>query len=303
MNIDINKIKTIAELEDFRTKINEECDARKTVLTIVEKAKSASEEDFGYVKEMFENISPILFETDEGKSLIKKYVSTIRENKELLKLHRLYENIRKVNKNSDVDFFVNSVASNNWNINRVKLSEGLNKLRPIIAEGYVIAFDEIEDVLPEKKYKLYNAVKYITENRKSEKNIFEYSEAIKVLREEIEKNESSASLFENKSFDDKLINSIREFNEKYVDSLDEKEKAIVKEISESNDTKSVFDKYKKLCEDKIKASKEKFDSNGDAESAKKVSAILEQVSKKEYSKETAYDDVCKLIEMSEIFDQ
>ena len=302
MNVDINKIKTIAELEEFRTKINEECDARKQVLTVVDKAMDISKQDFGYLKETFENIAPSLWMSSNGKETIKKYKNTIKENKELLKLHNLYENIRKANKNSDIDFFVNSVVSKDWNINAAKLDEGLKKLGAVVAEGYTKVFDKADALLPKKDGKLYSAVKYITENKESEKNIYEYSEAVKVLREKIESNDEKESLFESKA-DEKLADSVRLFNEKYENELDEKEKAIVKEMAESNDSKSVFDKYKKLCEDKIKLSKDKFDSEGDSESSKKVSTILEQVSKKEYSKETVYEDVCKLIELSEVFEQ
>ena len=302
MNVDINKIKTIAELEEFRTRINEECDMRKQVLTVVDKAMDISKQDFGYLKESFENIAPSLWMSSNGKETIKKYKNVIKENKELLKLHNLYENIRKANKNSDIDFFVNSVVSKDWDIDTTKLDEGLKKLGAVVAEGYVKVFDKAETLLPKKDGKLYSAVKYITENKKSEKNIYEYSEAVKVLREKIESNEEKKSLFESKA-DEKLADSVRLFNEKYENELDEKEKAIVKEMAESNDSKSVFDKYKKLCEDKIKLSKDRFDSEGDSESSKKVSTILEQVSKKEYSKETVYEDVCKLIELSEVFEQ
>lgn len=301
MNVDINKIKTIAELEEFRTRINEECDARKQVLTVVDKAMNISKQDFGYLKESFENIAPSLWMSSNGKETIKKYKNTIKENKELLKLHNLYENIRKANKNSDIDFFVNSVVSKDWDIDIAKLNEGLRKLGAVVAEGYVKVFDKADALLPKKDGKLYSAVKYITENKKSEKNIYEYSEAVKVLREKIESNDEKKSLFESKA-DEKLADSVRLFNEKYENELDEKEKAIVKEMAESNDSKSVFDKYKKLCEDKIKLSKDRFDSEGDSESSKKVSTILEQVSKKEYSKETVYEDVCKLIELSEVFE-
>lgn len=301
MNVDINKIKTIAELEEFRTRINEECDARKQVLTVVDKAMNISKQDFGYLKESFENISPSLWMSSNGKETIKKYKNTIKENKELLKLHNLYENIRKANKNSDIDFFVNSVVSKDWDIDIAKLNDGLRKLGAVVAEGYVKVFDKADALLPKKDGKLYSAVKYITENKKSEKNIYEYSEAVKVLREKIESNDEKKSLFESKA-DEKLADSVRLFNEKYENELDEKEKAIVKEMAESNDSKSVFDKYKKLCEDKIKLSKDRFDSEGDSESSKKVSTILEQVSKKEYSKETVYEDVCKLIELSEVFE-
>ena len=302
MEIDINKIKTLDELEAFRNKINEQCDERKQVLTVVEKAKALSKEDFGYLKESFENLSPSLFQLAKGKEVIKRYKNAIRENEELLKMHRLYENIRKANKNSDVDFFVNSIASKDWNVNTAKLSEGLKKLGAVVAEGYVLVFDKADELLPEKEGKLYNAINYITENKKTEKNIYEYSEAVKVLREKVESNEAQSSLFESKGFDERLVNAVRNFNEKYENSLDEKEKAIVKEMAESKDAKSVFDKYKKLCEDKIKTSKDNFDNNGDAESSKKVSSILEQVSKKEYAKETAYDDICKLIELTEVFE-
>ena len=301
MNVDINKIKTIAELEEFRTKINEECDARKQVLTVVDKAMDISKQDFGYLKETFENIAPSLWMSSNGKETIKKYKNTIKENKELLKLHNLYENIRKANKNSDIDFFVNSVVSKDWDINISKLDEGLKKLGAVVAEGYTKVFDKADALLPKKDGKLYSAVKYITENKKSEKNIYEYSEAVKVLREKIESNEEKKSLFESKA-DEKLADSVRLFNEKYENELDEKEKTIVKEMAESNDSKSVFDKYKKLCEDKIKLSKDRFDSEGDIESSKKVSTILEQVSKKEYSKESVFEDICKLIELSEVFE-
>lgn len=302
MNIDINKIKTLDELETFRNKINEQCDERKQVLTVVEKAKALSKEDFGYLKESFENISPSLFQLAKGKEVIKKYKNAIRENEELLKMHRLYENIRKANKNSDVDFFVNSIVSKDWSVNAAKLNEGLKKLGAVVAEGYVLVFDKANELLPEKEEKLYNAINYIAENKKTEKNIYEYSEAVKVLREKVESNEAKSSLFESKGFDEKLVNAVRNFNEKYENSLDEKEKAIVKEMAESSNSKDIFDKYKKLCEDKIKSSKESFEKNGDLESSKKVSAILEQVSNKEYSKETAYDDVCKLIELTEVFE-
>lgn len=301
MNIDINKIKTIAELEEFRNRINEECNVRKQVLTVVDKAMDISKQDFGYLKETFENIAPSLWMSSNGKETIKKYKNTIKENKELLKLHNLYENIRKANKNSDIDFFVNSVVSKDWDINISKLDEGLKKLGAVVAEGYTKVFDKADALLPKKDGKLYSAVKYITENKKSEKNIYEYSEAVKVLREKIESNDAKESLFESKA-DEKLADSVRLFNEKYENELDEKEKAIVKEMAESNDSKSVFEKYKKLCEDKIKLSKDKFDSEGDSESSKKVSTILEQVSKKEYSKESVFEDICKLIELSEVFE-
>ena len=104
----INSFKTIEEVENYRAEINESCDKRAEFIELCSKANELSEKPFGYIKESFESLSPELFKSSVGKSILNRYSKMIRENKNLHALHTIYENIRKANKESDIDFFVNS---------------------------------------------------------------------------------------------------------------------------------------------------------------------------------------------------
>ena len=301
-NIDTNSFKTIEEVENFRKEINEACDERKEVLSLINRANELSSQSFGFIKEAYENLSPELFESKDGRKLLKKYISTIRESADLSKMHRLYESIRKTNKNSDIDFFVNSVSNENWNVNAKSLKEDSKKLGKVLAEAYIILGKDSESILPKNDKTFHNAVEFIAENKKSQKNLSEYSSAVKILREHIEKNEETKNVFVETNFDETVSNMVREFNEKYADKLSEKEIELVKECAKTMNPQELFEKYKNDCGNKILEAKTTFEKNGDTNSVKRLSSIYEQISSKEFSKDTLTEDVCNFIEMSTIFE-
>ena len=77
----INTFKTIKEVEAYRQEINEMCDKRTAFITLCEEANSLSEKKFGYIKESFESISPMLFKTNEGTvNSIEKLRSQLRSD-------------------------------------------------------------------------------------------------------------------------------------------------------------------------------------------------------------------------------
>ena len=83
INEKINDIKTLEELDTLQNTLNEKIEVRRRVLNLVAEAKKVAGKSFGYIKESFENLSPKLFKSGEGKSVIKKYTSAIKENKSL----------------------------------------------------------------------------------------------------------------------------------------------------------------------------------------------------------------------------
>lgn len=301
-NIDINEYKSLAELDNLRKEMNEAINGRIESLLIANKANEISAKAFGYIKESFENFAPALFENKEGREIIKKYTSTIKANKSLSAMHNLYENIRKSNKSTDVDFFINSLSNTELNIDSRELKEGRKVLGDILAEAFINIGKSAEEMLPTENAKLDSAIEYIAENKKSAKNLSDYSAAVKILRENIEKNEATSTIFEAKDLDSIASELLREYNEKYNDQLSEKEKTIVKEIAESNSPSDVFNKYKSACEVKLSEARANFEKTGDSSSVKKLDSILEQVSKKVYTPETIGEDICNLVEISSIFE-
>lgn len=304
MEFNINNYKTLESLNAFRQEINEACDKRAEVIITTDKANEISKKPFGYIKESIEALSPELFGSKSGRSLLSKYASLVKSNKSLSSMQMLYENIRKTNKSSDVDFFINSMTSTDWNIDKKELKEGLDKIGDVLAKAYITVGKYTADsLLPEENVALNSAVQYIVENKKTSKNLANYSAAVKVLRENIEKNENTGNVFENKSLDASVVTKLLEaYNEKYGTELTDEEKAIIKEVADSKTPKEVFNKYKNSCMEKVNEVKSTFEASGDKESVKKLDSIYEQVSKKEYSAETIGEDICNLVEISKIFE-
>ena len=259
----INSFKTISEVEEYRKSINEQCDERISLLETVKKADELSNKSFGYIKECFEAISPVLFNLSEGKILINKYTNLVKDNKNLSSLHKIHEAIRKAGKDTDVDFLTKSLSETNWNIDKNTVNEDVKKLGTILAEAYITLGSEADEYLPKEDEKLYKAISYIAENKLSRNNLVEHSYAIKIIKESIADKETGENIFEEKDLDKLAKELLDEFNSKYSGNLSEDEIAVLKEIASNENREDVFNKYKDSCIVKITEAKKKFDENGD----------------------------------------
>lgn len=299
-NINLNKINNSVELKQLQEDINNSFMERLNEIMINEKAEEISNKSFGYIKESFEGVSGLLIETTKGKSIIAKYVNTIKSSKNLSTLHDIYESIRKAGTNSDIDYFVNNFAENK--VVAKTLKEDVKKLGEVLASAYKYLGESADAHLAEENTELDSAIEYIVENKKSARNLAEFSAAIKVLREDINKRENIVSFAPSKNIDGFAENLVKEFNEKYANILNEDEKQIVIELGKSNNPEEIFNKYKEICESKMLKKKDEFENSGDSASAKKVSAIFEQIKSKTYSKESLVEDINNLFEIIGIFD-
>lgn len=302
MNIqEIQNIKTITELELYRKAINEAIENRKNFISLCEVADNASKKSFGYIKEAFETISPELFNIKEGKIVINKYVKTIKENKNLSNLHVLYENLRKIGKDSDMDFFVNNIANTNWELNKKTITEDILKLGRILSEGILTLGYKSNNMLPNENKKLDEAVKFIAENKRNTKNIAEYSDAIKVIREHISKNNSVKNIFESIDIDIYANQMIESFNRKYSD-LTSEEKNVIKEFNKASNKEELFNQYKEECIKKLTEAKIECDNNSDKTSSNRINAVLEKITNKNFVIENAGTDICGFMDLTKLFE-
>ena len=300
--IKINSIKTQNELNEFRNMVNEALDNRAEFINLCEIAYNASQKSFGYIKEAFENISPELFKIAGGKKILTKYVKTIKESKNLSSLHTLYENVRKINGNSDINFFVNNITDTEWGVDTKTLKEDTEKLGRILAEGILKAGSNVISMLPEhENYKLNSAIEFIAENKKTNKNLSKYSDAIHVIREQAENNPKT-NVFEKVNLDEYAANLLEAFNKKYTSDLTDDDWKLLKEVDFSKDKKEIFNKFKTECVSKLTEVENKFKVEGNIDDSAKVSAILEKVNKKVFTVENITADICGFAEIVKIFE-
>lgn len=298
----VNTLNTIQEVESYRNMINEMCDNRHKFIVLCEEAKELSTKSFGFIKESFEALSPILFKSSEGKKLMNKYTKMIKENKNLSSLHTINENIRKAGSETDIDFFVNSLMVVEWGVNPSTLKEDTKKLGRVLSEAYLLVGEEAKSLIPNENVSLSNAVNFIAESKKGTKNISEYSDAAKIIKEHIKSKDAKKNVFESVDLDALAKRLVEDFNVKYSDKLTIEEANALKEISSSKDRESVFNKYKEVCKSKITEAKKNFESNGDKASSDRLGVVLEQIASKSYVLDTVGADICSLIELSNIFE-
>ena len=298
----VNTLNTIQEVESYRNMINEMCDKRHKFIVLCEEAKELSTKSFGFIKESFEALSPILFKSSEGKKLMNKYTKMIKENKNLSSLHTINENIRKAGSETDIDFFVNSLMVVEWGVTPSTLKEDTKKLGRVLSEAYLLVGEEAKGLIPNENVSLSNAVNFIAESKKGTKNISEYSDAAKIIKEHIKSKDAKKNVFESVDLDTLAKRLVEDFNVKYSDKLTIEEANALREISSSKDRESVFNKYKEVCKSKITEAKKNFESKGDKASSDRLGVVLEQIASKSYVLDTVGADICSLIELSNIFE-
>ena len=57
-----------------------------------------------------------------------------------------------------------------------------------------------------------------------------------------------------------------------------------------------------MCAESISKARVAFEKNGDANSMNRLTSVLEQVNNKKFSLDTVGEDICNLIELSNIFE-
>jgi hypothetical protein len=302
INDRINDAKTLNELDALQNEINEMFDTRRRVLNLVAEAKELAGKSFGYIKESFENLSPKLFKTDEGKAVMNKYARTIKENRSLNALHKLYENIRKAHSGIDVDYFVGTLCETNWNVKAKELNEGMQKLASVVAEGYIVVGEGASKYLGTENDVLDGAIEFIAENKVGQKNIVKYSEAVKVIREAVEKNGNIADSFKKETDLDKTIEDLVTKYSKDEYSDEEEKDALQNQIARSGDEETVFVNKKTDCLKSLDEAIKKYGDGQHEEELNTLKKIHEQVSAKSYNPETIGPDICNFVEMSKLFE-
>lgn len=284
----IDKLMTVESVEEYRKKLNEACDGRVAYLQKINKAAKLAGEGFGCIKENMENISHLLFSTKEGGAILGRYQSTIKGSSALSSMHTLYEGIRKANSASDVTFFINEIASQDWGVKKDELKEGLEKLGEVLGSAYIMLGTEADEFITEGNKKLDEAIEYIATTPKTKKNIAEYSNAVKVIREQVENTNTV-----NESHEYNRL--VREFNEKYEGKLTKEEMDLVNEVRTGKNFEEIFNSYKEKITNALSENKDNIPMD-------KVQSLNEQLSEKKFSEDTFCEDIMNLSEIYRILE-
>lgn len=292
---DYNKITKVTDKDKLKM-LKESFDAdyqkRMAELNDREYLDSVSKKDFGYIKESFENLSPELFKTKSGRNIMGKYLSCIKETNTLKSMHSLYECIRKADPSLDVDTYLKEALSMFNTVNAKQLKEDTEKLGKILAEACeALGVETSEELISENKNEVLNeALNYLGTHKKTHKNLPEYTKFCNAIKEHIMGGEIEVE----KTFN--LDEALKSYKEKFGE-LDEDTKQLVNELTNSSDKKTLFERYKSNCVEKVNEKKNLFEAQGDAFTSERLSVVLEKLNKRKYNPDTVSEDVLNFVEM------
>ena len=250
--------------------------------------------NFGIIYNVFEQNIENLWDTKDGKKIIKECYNLIKSNKVLNEQFKIYDMFEKAQNVENVKDFVNEASNIIKTFDKKLVMENNEKLIKFIRDKKL---DEYVDI-PEETENLYEAIEYIVLNKKTYDNVNDFVKAQNVITEHIIKNQKN-NIVENKLTSAEFENKIEEVEKEITENINQEEKKLVDRFltTKNQNKKEVFENYKRKTLRKIK---EMIESSEDSDKSQ-WNKIYENVSSKNFS-ENMSENITNCAEMMEICD-
>ena len=248
--------------------------------------------NFGIIYNVFEQNIENLWDTKEGKKIVKECYNLIKSNKVLNEQFKIYDMFEKAQNVDDVKDFVNEASNIIKTFDKNIVKENNEKLIKFIRDKKL---DEYVDI-PEETENLYEAIEYIVLNKKTYNNVNDFVKAQNIITEHITKNQKN-HIVENKLTSTEFENKIEEVENEINEKINQDEKTLLDSFltTKKQNKKEVFENYKRKTLRKIK---EMIESSEDSDKVQ-WNEIYENVSSKNFS-ESMSENITNCAEMIEI---
>ena len=248
--------------------------------------------NFGIIYNVFEQNIENLWDTKEGKKIVKECYNLIKSNKVLNEQFKIYDMFEKAQNVEDVKDFVNEASNIIKTFDKKIVRENNEKLIKFIRDKKL---DEYVDI-PEETENLYEAIAYIVLNNKTYNNVNDFVKAQNVITEHISKNQKN-HIVENKLTSTEFENKIEEVENEINEKINQEEKTLLDSFltTKKQNKKEVFENYKRKTLRKIK---EMIETSEDADKVQ-WSKIYESISSKNFSEDLS-ENITNCAEMIEI---
>ena len=293
--------KTIGDFQRLKESLNDVIDKRITKMKLEECINSFNSLSFACLNEIFKNTVDKLYETKEGKRLIKKYVKTIKESNDLKKVYSIYNIVNSPNKINDGTLFIKESISLIEEIDKKNYGASLSSISDIVKECAVSAnldTEAIENIKDKYHGSINESLDYVLFNKMGMNNIVDYTNGLSRITNFINENKKHENdlMEEGKS----ICELIGDFDKLFTNDIEIWESTAIKDISlaelSGKDKKDVFEEYKSECLSII----EENLNEKDAENSSRFQGMKEKLMKKEFNSDTIVEDILMLSELKHV---
>ena len=293
--------KTIGDFQRLKESLNDVIDKRITKMKLEECINSFNSLSFACLNEIFKNTVDKLYETKEGKRLIKKYVKTIKESNDLKKVYSIYNIVNSPNKINDGTLFIKESISLIKEIDKKNYGDSLSSISDIVKECAVSAnldTEAIENIKDKYHGSISESLDYVLFNKMGMNNIVEYTNGLSRITNFINENKKHENdlMVEGKS----ICELIGDFDKLFTNDIEIWESTAIKDISLAElsgmDKKNIFEEYKTECLNII----EENLNEKDVENSSRFQVMKEKLLKKEFNSDTSVEDIVMLSELKHV---
>lgn len=249
-----------------------------------------NESSFGSANAIFESALPQLYKTNQ--KVIKEVIKTIKEDKNLHAQFMFLEALKKYNKEYDLKEYVNNAFTlAKSHINPKTLNESNQKLYSVLRKHNIKA----SELLDEDKLKFYNDCDSLFKTNLSLNNLgtinTNFNKVMNFVNEQANKVKS----------EEIKVKTLKEFADKYNATLTDSEKEILNTLLDTNNEnkrKKMFEAKKKECMNRIK----KLIEESEGSDKVRLNTLYENISSKIYDKNTVIEEVLKMLEVFDVFE-
>ena len=249
--------------------------------------------NFGMANYIFEDALPYLFKND--KKSVRKFVNTIKEDKNLSSAFKFQKALSQYDGNSDAKDYVNeAIELVRPMVNKKTMNESTKKLSTIITNNDIYPSQKIS----EDKMKFFESCNYVLSHTKGLLNLNKYNSNVETICKYITENKSVV-----KESKENIQSLVENLEAKYGSVLTEEERNLVQDIIDcrradgENKRRAMFEKFQEEC---IKSIDKMLDEGVSDEEKYALIDIKEQVLSKRYCEETAVADLAKLLEIRDV---
>lgn len=282
----LDKVNTLDELSKIKESFISECKKREQKILVSNVLGKI--ENFSGAQSMFESLIIPLMKYKNGKQLINRYVSVIKENKSLKTLYAYREGLKENSTPESKKAYIKEALSLTEPVCYDEYVKGVGEIVGLISEAFKVVGDEyvLENVQhDEVSNSIGDSLLYLSTTTKDIKNLNEYISHIENVSEVI---------LENKKCDidvnltlDKIVEEIKEKSNKQS----------VSDIFETVDKEKAFCDAKNEC---LALIKEKKDIETDVEIINKLLEMEDRLNKKLYNFGTFTKDMLHMTELKEV---
>lgn len=290
---EINNLELVRN--EFNRLVNEQIETHK-YNDVLEKINTLG---LGKIRNLYENISDTMLESDNGVKVMRKYVKTIKENKDLKKVFSFYNFIDNLDVDSDSRWtYITEGLKYLDGINKRNYKKGVKELGNIVSEGVKISNisrNIIEECINNTN-NVYESVDFLVLEKPTLKNINEQVNAKNNILNFLDNKtvivkESYDSDKTNKELISEINDEISEINESWMKELIED---ITLNNLSNNSDKVLFENYKNDC---LMIIENIVNGDNDVEDKSKMYSLKEKLSNKEYNVDSFNNDIINLAEL------